>query len=54
MYFLKNNIKSTEWKGVRIRFMVFSATFNNTTVISWRSVLLVEETREIHRPAASH
>jgi hypothetical protein len=25
--------------------MVFSATFNNIAVISWRSVLLVEETR---------
>jgi hypothetical protein len=25
-------------------FMVFSATFNNISVISWRSVLLVEET----------
>jgi hypothetical protein len=24
--------------------MVFNATFNNTSVISWRSVLLVEET----------
>jgi hypothetical protein len=26
--------------------MVFNATFNNLSVISWRSVLLVEETRE--------
>ena len=37
--------------------MVFNATFNNNSVISWRSVLLVEETRvpgEYHRPAASH
>ena len=37
--------------------MVFNATFNNISVISWRSVLLVEETRvpwENHRPAASH
>ena len=25
-------------------FMVFDATFNNITVISWRSVLLVEDT----------
>jgi hypothetical protein len=25
--------------------MVFNATFNNITVISWRSILLVEETR---------
>jgi hypothetical protein len=38
-------------------FMVFNATFNNISVISWWSVLLVEETgvpRENHRPAASH
>ena len=27
------------------RFMVFNATFNNISVISWWSVLLVEETR---------
>ena len=36
--------------------MVFNATFNNITVISWQSVLLVEETGvfgENHRPAAS-
>ena len=38
-------------------FMVFNATFNNMSVISWRSVLLVEETGvpgENHRPVASH
>ena len=37
--------------------MVFKATFNNISVISWRSVLLVEETvrpREIHRSVVSH
>ena len=37
--------------------MVFNATFNNMSVISWRSVLLVEETRvpgENHRLIASH
>ena len=36
--------------------MVFNATFNNILLISWRSVLLVEETGvsgENHRPAAS-
>ena len=36
--------------------MVFNATFNNISVISWRSVLLVEETggpEENHRPVAS-
>ena len=35
-------------------FMVFNATFNNISVISWQSVLLVEETRENYRPVASH
>jgi hypothetical protein len=39
--------------------MVFSATFNNISAMSWQSVLLVEENRstrpgENHRPAASH
>jgi hypothetical protein len=34
--------------------MVFNATFNNISVISWWSVLLVEETRENYRPVASH
>jgi hypothetical protein len=33
--------------------MVFSATFNNISAISWQSVLLMEETRETHRPVAS-
>jgi len=37
--------------------MVFNVTFNNISVISWRSVLLVEESRvpgENHQPVASH
>jgi hypothetical protein len=37
-------------------FMVFNATFKNMSVISWRSVLLVEETgvpEESHRPVPS-
>jgi hypothetical protein len=37
--------------------MVFNATFNNISAISWQSVLLVEETAvpgENHWPAASH
>jgi hypothetical protein len=36
--------------------MVFNATFNNILAMSWRFVLLVEETGvpgENHRPAAS-
>jgi hypothetical protein len=38
-------------------FIVLNVTFNNISVISRRSVLLVEETGvpgENHRPAASH
>ena len=31
-------------KVVRVRVMVFNVTFNNIAVISWQSVLLVEET----------
>jgi hypothetical protein len=36
--------------------MVFNATFNNISVISWRSVLLEESgvLGENHRPVASH
>jgi hypothetical protein len=37
--------------------MVFKATFNNISVISWLSILLVEETGvpvENYRPVASH
>ena len=34
--------------------MVFNATFNNISAISWRSVLLVDETGENHRPAISY
>jgi len=40
-----------------VGYMVFNATFNNISVISWRSVLLVKETGgpgKIHRPVPSH
>ena len=39
------------------RVMVLNATFYNISVISWRSVLFVEETGvsgENHHPVASH
>ena len=42
-------------KGVMV--MVFNATFNNISAISWQSFVLVEETGvpgENHRPVASH
>ena len=54
MLFATNTIKSLV-EGVRVR--MFNATFNNISVISWRSVLLVEETGvrgENHRPVANH
>ena len=34
--------------------LCFKATYNNISVITWRPVLLVEETGEIHRPVRSH
>ena len=42
------------WLGL---IVVFNATFNNISVISWISVLLVEDNGvpgENHRPVASH
>ena len=35
-------------------FMVFHATFNNILVISWWSVLLMEQSAESHTPVANH
>jgi hypothetical protein len=40
--------------GLEVRIMVLNATFHNISIISWQSVLLVEETGENHRPVASH
>jgi hypothetical protein len=40
-----------------VYMIVFNATFNNISVISWLSVLLMEETGEPgenHRPVTSH
>jgi hypothetical protein len=36
---------------------MYNATFNNISVISWQSILLVKETEvsvENHQPVASH
>jgi hypothetical protein len=48
---LKSELNGDNEKGLKILqmvglvwFMVFNATFNNISVISWRSVLLMEET----------
>ena len=43
-YTVNNKIAKPVPQLVMVRFMVFSATFNNISAISWRSVLLVEET----------
>jgi hypothetical protein len=46
-----------ELLNVNIGFMLFNDTFNNISVISWRSVLLVDETGvpgENYRPATRH
>ena len=55
-YIMKvKNITIELWLVLRVN--VFNATFNNISVISWRSVLLMEETRvsrENHRTVASH
>jgi len=61
------NIRTTDVTGFEglcshlrfglVRFMVFDATFNIISIISWRKVLLVEETGvpgDNHRPLASH
>ena len=38
------NYKKTKYVGAMDRIIVFNTTFNNISVISWRAVLLVEET----------
>ena len=63
----KRIILESSWKSAKgllilnnlkiSRVMVLNATFNNISVISWWSVLLVEETRvpgENNRPVASN
>jgi hypothetical protein len=53
-FLLTNFVDLLDWF---VGFMVFIATVNNISVISWQSVFLLEETegsRENHRPAASH
>jgi hypothetical protein len=37
-------VELSNLKGLRVRVMVLNVTFNNISIILWRSVLLVEET----------
>ena len=56
-FFTENILsKSILGRGWNVRWSVgwFYATFNNISVMSWRLVLLLEETGENHRPVASH
>ena len=53
---IKNGTNSSK-EGLFVCLMVLNATFNYISAISWRSVLLVEETGgpiENHRPVESH
>jgi len=55
MYFNKVYIIPHTYLWVRV--IVINATFNNVSITSWWSVVLVEETvvpTENHRPVASH
>ena len=52
-------LKLSGWLGRwgMVFLIIGYATFNNISIISWRSVLLVKETgvlKEIHQPVASH
>jgi hypothetical protein len=50
-------LNKAEYSRLICLFMVFNATFNNISVVLWRSVSLVEETGvpgEIHQPVTSH
>jgi hypothetical protein len=56
---IKYQHENLPYNIVRYKYMVmvFKATFNNMSVKSWQSVLMMEETRvpeENHRPVASY
>jgi hypothetical protein len=55
IYTIPPNIKQwtyllfCSWIDWMVSVMVFNGTFNNSSVISWRSVLLVEETTDLQQ-----
>ena len=54
---LSSHVSYIPYSMAWIWIMVFDAIFSNILVLSWQSVLLVEETGvpgENHRPLASH
>jgi hypothetical protein len=50
----KKLIRNRYFRKIWVGFIVFNATFNNISVISWQLALLVEETGENQRPVANH
>ena len=42
-----NNSTNINYKYGLVWFVVFNATFNNISALSWRPVLLVEETTDL-------
>ena len=57
IYKINKIIEIIRNNGFRVMIVVFNATFNNMSVISWRSTLFVEETGvpgENNRHAAGH
>ena len=56
-YGIKPNCRKNEFICLFVSWVVINATFNNISVISWLSVLLVEKTGipgKNHRSVASH
>jgi hypothetical protein len=52
---IRESLKNEMEEKIGVRVVAFNAPFNNISVISWQSVLLVEETGvpgENHRPVA--
>jgi len=45
VHFAMSEIHTHNVTDYRVRVIVFSATFNNISAISWRSIVLVEENR---------
>jgi hypothetical protein len=53
-FICRYSVWTTQSLLINVCLMVLNATFNNISVTLWRSVLMVEETRENQWPAASH
>jgi hypothetical protein len=52
--FLDTEVVTSIKDRFMVGFIMFNATFNYTSVITWWAVYMVEETGENHQPVASH